>query len=257
MSAQVGNRGVGNSSFPWPPSRGYKDVSDFLETAPPALIMSALALLSGGLDSTIASSLYLADGGILSRALFVHYGQKAAESEERAARAVGEALGILVERVDLPILAAITRTALVSDDLELPEPDEATLDETALATADAVWVPNRNGLLLNLAAALAEAEGHEHVLVGFNAEEAQAFPDNGAVFVERVNRALELSTRGAVSVVAPTLHMTKRELLQAGRAVGAPVDLAWSCYRGGESPCGRCESCCRRERAEKALSGEV
>ena len=217
--------------------------------------MSAVALLSGGLDSTVASALYLADGGTIFQALFVDYGQKAVQPEERAARAVGEALSFSVEKLELPILAAVTRTALVAGDRELPEPDLETLDETASATADAVWVPNRNGLLLNLAAAVAEARGQEHVVVGFNAEEAETFPDNGAAFLSCVNRALELSTRGAVSVVAPTLHMSKRELLAAGRAVGAPVELAWSCYRGGDIPCGRCESCRRRERAERALEG--
>lgn len=218
--------------------------------------MSALALLSGGLDSTVASALYVADGGVLSRALFVDYGQKAAGPEERAARSVAAALGVEVERLELPALAAVTRTALVAGDQELPEPDLETLDQTAAATADAVWVPNRNGLLLNLAAALAEAGGQEHVVVGFNAEEAETFPDNGAAFLGCVNRALEFSTRGAVAVVAPTLHMSKRELLQAGRAVGAPVELAWSCYRGGDIPCGRCESCRRRERAEQALADD-
>ncbi len=215
--------------------------------------MSALALLSGGLDSTVACALYRADGGVLQRALFVDYGQKAVAPEERAARAVAAALGVGFERLELPILARITRTALVAGDQELPEPEPETLDETAVATADAVWVPNRNGLLLNLAAAVAEAEGQEHVVVGFNAEEAKTFPDNGALFLERVNRALEFSTRGMVSIVAPTLHMSKKELLQAGRAVAAPVDLAWSCYRGDDIPCGRCESCRRRERAELSL----
>ncbi len=216
--------------------------------------MPALALLSGGLDSTVASALYVADGGRLARGLFVHYGQKAAVPEERAARAVGAALGIAVDRIDLPALGAVTGTALVAADRDLPEPELATLDETAEDTADAVWVPNRNGLLLNLAAAVAEGSGWEHVVVGFNAEEARTFPDNGAAFLERSNRALELSTRGRVAVVAPTLHMSKRELLEAGLALGAPVEHAWSCYRGGEIPCGRCESCRRRERAERALA---
>jgi len=215
--------------------------------------MPALALLSGGLDSTVAAALYAADGGRLARGLFVHYGQRAARPEEAAARAVGAALGIAVERVDLPALAAVTRTALVDRARALPEPSLATLDTHALATAEAVWVPNRNGLLVNLAAALAEAAGLQHVVVGFNAEEAASFPDNGAAFVQRCDAALALSTRGRVSLAAPTLHMDKTELLAAGLAVGAPLHLSWSCYGEGPVPCGRCESCRRRERAEAAL----
>jgi len=214
--------------------------------------MPALALLSGGLDSTVACALYQADEGVLAKGLFVDYGQRAAIPEERAARAVAESFGMEFERAELPILARITRTALVDTKNPVPEPDLVTLDETASSTADAVWVPNRNGLLLNLAAALAEAEGLEHLIVGFNAEEAATFPDNSAEFVHAVNLALQASTRGMVSVIAPTLHMQKREMLAAGRALGAPLEVTWSCYQGGEIPCGRCESCLRRQRAESA-----
>ena len=216
--------------------------------------MPALALLSGGLDSTVAAALYVADGGELARALFVDYGQRAVEPEERAARAVAAELGCPLERLELPGLAGATRSALVDRARGLPEPEPEALERDGAANADAVWVPNRNGLLLNLAAALAEGGGQEHVVVGFNAEEAATFPDNSAPFLQRLNGALEYSTRGRVAVVAPTLHMDKAELLAAGRAVGAPVDLSWSCYAEGPMPCGRCESCRRRQRAEEALA---
>jgi 7-cyano-7-deazaguanine synthase len=118
-------------------------------------------------------------------------------------------------------------------------------------------VPNRNGVLVNLAAALAEARGAEHVVVGFNAEEAETFPDNSTRFLDSLNRCLEDSTRGRVSVVCPTGDLTKAQLLTAGRAAGAPIDLTWSCYEDGSQPCGRCESCVRRQRAiERAATPE-
>jgi 7-cyano-7-deazaguanine synthase len=216
--------------------------------------MAALVLLSGGLDSTVACALYRADGGQLALGLVVDYGQRAAQAEARAAEGVGAALGFEVRQTRLDLLREVTRTALVALDRELPHPDVARLDQTAAASADAVWVPNRNGVLIALAAALAESEGLEHVLVGFNAEEAGSFPDNGPGFLTATNQALGFSTRESVSVVAPTLHMTKLELLAAGRAVGAPLDLTWSCYEGGDIPCARCESCIRRQRAEQALA---
>jgi 7-cyano-7-deazaguanine synthase len=207
-------------------------------------------LLSGGLDSTVAATLYRARRGPVPAALFVDYGQRAAVPEERAARAVAATLGCALHVVSLPLLGEITSTALVNRAARLPQPEPGRLDADAARSADAVWVPNRNGLLVNLAAALAEARGLRVVVVGFNAEEAVTFPDNTARFVERLNDCLADSTRGRVRVECPTLEMSKAELLAAGRAVGAPIESSWSCYEGGERPCLRCESCLRRQRAE-------
>jgi 7-cyano-7-deazaguanine synthase len=214
--------------------------------------MSALVLLSGGLDSTVAATLWAARHGGLELGLCVDYGQRAARREARAAEAVGQALGFPVRHAALPLLAEITGTALVRREVALPHPGLDHLDRDAAATADAVWVPNRNGLLVNLAAALAEAQGLGVVVVGFNAEEAQSFPDNSARFVGHLNACLQDSTRGRVRVEAPLVGLTKAQLLAEGRRVGAPLHLAWSCYEGGEAPCGQCESCRRRERAESA-----
>jgi len=217
--------------------------------------VTALALLSGGLDSTVAAALHQARTGPVALGLCVDYGQRAAVPELRAAQAVGAALRFPVLATCLPLLAEITDTALVRRDRPVPHPEPGRLDSAAPASADAVWVPNRNGVLVNLAAAVAEARGLRFVIVGFNAEEAATFPDNTPRFVERLNACLQDSTRGRVAVVCPTLHLTKAQLLAEGLAVGAPVQFAWSCYEGGERPCGRCESCLRRERAERAVAG--
>ncbi|MGQ0554031.1 MAG: 7-cyano-7-deazaguanine synthase QueC [Planctomycetota bacterium] len=216
---------------------------------------AALALLSGGLDSTVAAALWQSRGGTVALGLCVDYGQRAAVPELRAAQAVGAALGFPVRALALPLLAEICGTALVRRDQPMPQPALADLDRGAQASADAVWVPNRNGLLVNLAAALAEAEGLPVVLVGFNAEEAATFPDNSARFLASLNAALADSTRGKVRVECPTLHLDKTQLLAAGRAVSAPLAVTWSCYEGGQAPCGRCESCRRRQRAELGAKG--
>jgi 7-cyano-7-deazaguanine synthase len=199
--------------------------------------------------------MYREAGGALALALFVDYGQRASLPERRAAEAVTRALGVPLLCTTLPLLADVTRTALVARDVPLPHPDPEALEADAAANADAVWVPNRNGVLVNLAAALAEARGLPVVLAGFNAEEGRSFPDNGPAFVEACNAALRHSTRGAVRVLAPALALDKAALLRAGRRVGAPVDLAWSCYEAGPEPCGLCESCRRRARAQSALDG--
>jgi 7-cyano-7-deazaguanine synthase len=216
--------------------------------------MAGLILLSGGLDSTVAASLYKAAGGEARLGLFIDYGQRAVEREELAAIAVGQALGFEVLCTSVPLLGALAGNALIDGKLPLPCPGPGELEgAAAAASADAVWIPNRNGVLLNLAAAVAEAHELELVIVGFNKEEAATFPDNSADYLDALNASLVSSTRARVRVEAPTLHMTKAELYAAGRAVEAPLELTWSCYDGGEQPCGECESCRRRSRAEQAF----
>ena len=127
----------------------------------------ALALLSGGLDSAVAAALHQRAGSPIALGLFVDYSQRAAVREQAAARALGEALGFAVRTTTLPLLAEVTRTALVRPDAALPRPDPDALDRDAERTADAVWVPNRNALLVNLAAALAEAAQALAVFIEF------------------------------------------------------------------------------------------
>jgi 7-cyano-7-deazaguanine synthase len=210
----------------------------------------ALALLSGGLDSTVAAAMAAADGGV-AHAVTLDYGQRARESEMRAARAIAAALGATHQVIELPFLQAVTRTALVATDAELPEPERGQLDDArgARASMAAVWVPNRNGLFLAVAAAIAEASGLAHVVVGFNREEAATFPDNSEEFLARTNAALALSTRGQVTALAPTAALAKEEIVRIGYSIAAPMSYVWSCYRGDPRPCWRCESCQRLARA--------
>lgn len=214
-----------------------------------------MILISGGLDSTVAASLYQAAGGVLGLGLFIDYGQRAVQQEERAALAVGQALGVDVLRTEVPLLGALAGNALVDGQQDLPHPGLGDLDgPEAMATANAVWIPNRNGVLLNLAAAVAEAHSLEVVVVGFNKEEAATFPDNSSDYLDTLNACFGYSTRGSVRVESPTLEMSKVELYAAGMAVGAPLSATWSCYDGGEAPCRQCESCRRRARAEEAFA---
>lgn len=126
-----------------------------------------------------------------------------------------------------------------------------------LDTVDEVWIPNRNGVLLNVAAAFAESYRCGLVVTGFNREEAVDFPDNRAEYVSIVNRALELSTRTGVRVVSFTRDLDKRGILELGIVLGAPLGVIWSCYDGGEMMCGRCASCRRVQGAIDALPAEL
>jgi 7-cyano-7-deazaguanine synthase len=216
-----------------------------------AQAQKSVVLLSGGLDSAANLALCKAtDRPVL--ALTVDYGQRAARREIEAARALCEHYGVAHQLVELKWLGALGGSALTESTRILPDLATALLDDRQAAeeTAAAVWVPNRNGVLINVASAFAERAGAEQVVVGFNAEEAVTFPDNSTEFLERSTHALALSTRNQVRVHCYTDRMNKTEIVARLKQLGGfPFELLWSCYQGGEKPCGKCESCRRSARA--------
>jgi 7-cyano-7-deazaguanine synthase len=214
--------------------------------------MKAISLLSGGLDSVVAAWLAAREMD-LSLALTCDYGQRAAEREIWAASQVAAALGVPHQVIPLPWVAEVAGDALTDHARPLPKPDAGELDsEAAGQSAAAVWVPNRNGLLLNIAGVFADALGCEAIIVGFNAEEAATFSDNTDSYAQAATVAFAYSTRVRCTVVSPTVTMSKREIVRAGQAAGAPLELCWSCYEGGPAQCGACESCLRSWRAFEA-----
>jgi 7-cyano-7-deazaguanine synthase len=212
--------------------------------------MRSIVLLSGGLDSTVSFRwAYLETE--LALALTFDYGQRAARREIESAARMCRAHDVEHRAIKLEWLAEITHTALVRKGEELPELLPSQLDdlEAAGRTAKAVWVPNRNGVFINIAASFAESIGCDLVVVGFNAEEMRTFPDNSPQFVEAINRSLGFSTLSGVKVVSPTQDLTKVEIVRMGRRIGAPLEMVWSCYESGGEHCWRCESCLRLRRA--------
>ncbi len=210
--------------------------------------MKSVALLSGGLDSAVS----LAQGRLETEpvlALTFDYGQKAAVRECEAGARLSRHWGIEHRVVGLPFLAGITATALVRGELPEPAPDLLDDPESAARTAEQVWVPNRNGLFINVAAGFAESLGAGLIITGFNREEAVTFPDNSPEFVAAANQALAYSCARRVRIVSYTQRLAKVEIVQLGRRLGVPFQWVWSCYRGGLEPYGRCESCLRSLRA--------
>ena len=219
-------------------------------------MVRSVILLSGGLDSAVNFKLTV-DRGEAVAALTIGYGQRAAAREQHAAAAMCNRFGVPHVCVELPWLGALAETALTRADRELPAPHAETLDDPDHADdSTAVWIPNRNGVFINVAASYAEAAGAGAVVVGFNAEEAGRFPDNTAAFAGAATAALAFSTRNAVRVVCHTMELRKDAILKLGREIEAPFDLLWSCYDGGERHCGRCESCVRLRRAARRAGME-
>ena len=193
-----------------------------------------------------------ADNSEVSVALTFDYGQRSARKEIEAARECCRCVGAPHRVVPLDWLAEITKTALVNRSVQIPHVEERDLREAAAGPTEAtsqVWVPNRNGLFINIAAAFAESSAASLIVTGFNREEGNSFPDNSPHFVEAANRALETSTLRRIRVISYTQDLTKAEIVRLGIEVGAPLHSLYSCYVGDERMCGRCESCVRLRRA--------
>jgi 7-cyano-7-deazaguanine synthase len=222
---------------------------------PNAVPAPSVVLLSGGLDSA-ANLAFAVARDIVLLALHIDYGQRAAIPEWNAARALAEYYGVKLERVELPWLGALGGSSLTDRSHAVPELRTGELDTLAKTreTARAVWVPNRNGVFLNVAAAYAERLRAKRIVVGFNREEAATFPDNSEAFLDQVSRAFAFSTMTGVEAYCYTTAMDKTEICRALKTLVRPFPhhLIWSCYHAGAEPCRRCESCGRHDRALRA-----
>ncbi|MBC86806.1 MAG: 7-cyano-7-deazaguanine synthase QueC [Bdellovibrionaceae bacterium] len=212
-----------------------------------------VVLLSGGLDSTV--NLYVAHrGGEVLLALTANYGQRAFKKEAEAAQVFARDLGVPHKIIDLSWFKDFTNTSLVNADSDVPTGSDVSIDDMAVSgkTAERVWVPNRNGILLNIAAGFAEGLGAHAVVPGFNIEEAATFPDNSSDYMEALDRSFFFSTSSHVKVQCFTDQLNKTEIVKLGRELKIDLDQIWSCYFDQDTRCGECESCQRFERAVKA-----
>lgn len=211
---------------------------------------SSVVLLSSGLDSTVNLFEARAVTNVVL-ALTFDYGQRASIREIDRAAKIARHAGVPHQVVSLPWFKDFTKTSLVDRSQIVPTKNQVSIDDlkTSNDTAKAVWVPNRNGIFLNIAAAFAEGLGAEIIVPGFNAEEAVTFPDNTGEFLEATTGALAFSTANHVQARCFTTKLNKTEIVRRGRALAVPFDLIWPCYFAEQAPCGECESCQRFSRA--------
>lgn len=218
----------------------------------PSSIKKAIALLSGGLDSTLACFLAQTYDVDVALALTFDYGQRAAKSEITRAKAIADYLKIPHRVIELPWFKDFQSPGgLLRAGTELPQPEAHQLSEKTFSehSAKAVWVPNRNGVFIEIAAGIAEDLGAAAVIVGFNVEEAATFPDNSEEYLIAISYALTYSTSNRVQVISPTSRLDKKGIVREAVKHAFPLELIWSCYEGGARMCGRCESCMRFKRA--------
>ncbi len=212
----------------------------------PETTQPALVLLSGGMDSSTLLYFVVRE---LSRhpvyALSAHYGQRHARELE-CARRQAAAIAVTDHHViDLSFLGPLLRmgSTLIDGGAAVPDLTDVPPEDR---NQPPTYVPNRNMLLLALAAACAEARGVCDVFYGAQAQDEYGYWDCTRDFLERVNAVLTLNRRHPVRIHAPFVDRSKAEIVAIGARLGVDFAHTWTCYRGGDRACGRCPACIER-----------
>ena len=217
--------------------------------------MKALVLFSGGVDSTtclaIAVEKYGSDNVL---ALSVGYGQKHSK-ELTAARNIAAYYGVLHRELDLSVLFEGSDCSLLQGSKqEIPQESYADQLSKTGGSPVSTYVPFRNGLFLSAAASIALSNGCSEIYYGAHSDDAagNAYPDCSADFNTAINTAVYLGSGKQLTVKAPFVGLTKAEVVAKGLQLGVPYELTWSCYEGGDKPCGVCGTCRDRIAAFRA-----
>lgn len=218
--------------------------------------MNVLVLSSGGVDSTTALALAVEKYGkehVI--ALSVSYGQKH-DKELQAARAVAEYYGVEQLFLDLSLIFQYSNCSLLrQSDQEIPEESYAQqIEKTGGKTPVSTYVPFRNGLFLSSAASIALSKDCGLIYYGAHADDAagSAYPDCSQAFNRAMDQAIYEGSGKQLHIEAPFVGKTKADIVKLGLQLKVPYHLTWSCYEGGEVPCGKCGTCIDRAKAFEA-----
>ena len=221
----------------------------FIQSRYVYFIMSgAVVLLSSGLDSTVAFKQAI-DTLDTVRCLTFDYCQRSAIREIENAAAICSKYYCSHTVISLPWYGEFKGALFGEKELPIPSMSDLDNQKKSEDTAHSVWVPARNLVFLSIAAAFAEEHELDHIVVGFDAEEAATFPDNTPDFIRLFDEVMEYGTLNRPTIYAPLKDLDKRAIARLGLKIHAPLEFSWSCYTAQPIPCGVCESCMRRKRA--------
>ena len=215
--------------------------------------MKALVLSSGGVDSTTALGLAVSRYGKENViALSISYGQKH-DKEIKAAVDVARYYGVEQLFLDLTKIFQYSNCSLLQQSTEeIPEESYGEqIEKTGGEKPVSTYVPFRNGLFLSSAASIALSKDCQVIFYGAHADDAAgaAYPDCSPVFNQAMGEAIWEGSGHQLKIEAPFVNMNKAEIVKTGLELKVPYELTWSCYEGGEVPCGRCGTCIDRAKA--------
>lgn len=202
--------------------------------------MKAVLIYSGGLDSTTLLYEYKES---IALAVSFDYGSKHNEREIAFARLNCEKLGVEHIVIPLEFMQKYFRSSLLKGGEDIPEGsyDDSNMQSTV--------VPFRNGIMLAIAAGLAESRGLDAIMMANHGGDHAIYPDCRPEFVDAFGKAVEAGTYNGVKLLSPYCDITKRDIALRGKALGIDYSLTYSCYKGGEKHCGKCGTCTERREA--------
>ena len=198
----------------------------------------AICILSGGMDSTLASYMAKNDGYEII-AVHFNYGQRTQDRELKAFRDICNDLGILEKyEIDIPFFTQIGASALTDKTIDVPIGGiEAGVPIT--------YVPFRNGIFLSITAAIAEKEGATAMYIGVVQEDSSGYPDCTDSFINDMKKAINQGTKEDthIDILTPLVHLSKAQIVQEALRLNVPLEHTWYCYKEETEACGVCDSC--------------
>ncbi len=206
----------------------------------------AVVLLSGGLDSSTVLAMACERGHEVV-ALTFDYGQKH-KRELNSARKIAKHFKVK-EHLVVPLnIGELLTSSLTSETMEIPQ--RQSLDKAG-SEIPSTYVPSRNIIFLSIAASVAESRGARAVFIAANSVDFSGYPDCTPEFISAFQKVLDVGTKAGkagigIRVEAPILTKSKAEIIKEAMRLKVPLELTWSCYKGGAKACGRCDSCLLR-----------
>jgi queuosine biosynthesis protein QueC len=206
-------------------------------------------VISGGLDSTVVATLAAKQ---YEEVHFLHfaYGARAESQEWNAVKNIAAHLEqqfgkrVILNLIDLSFLKSLGGSTLTDHSLEVAK------GEVGVETAHE-WVPARNMVMMSMAAAYCDRHSVGTIALGLNMEEGGVYQDNSIEFFEAFEAAAKFGAKSAPKMFMPLARKMKHEIVKLGYEIDAPIHLSWSCYHGGELPCGTCGPDIMRKKAHE------
>lgn len=207
----------------------------------------ALIVLSGGMDSTTMLWEYKEQ---ISLAVNFHYGANHNAREAECARENCRRVGVELVEIDLSFMGRLFESSLLSGAEAIPEGNYD--DENMKSTV----VPFRNGIMLSVAAGLAESRGLKRVMIANHGGDHAIYPDCRDGFIRAMGGAIAEGTYEHIELFAPYTNISKADICKRGVEIGVDYSLTYSCYKGGKKHCGKCGTCRERHEAMAAAGLE-